>query len=76
MMYSRKARHDVTTEMDESISAEDLINAATVSGRWEECDSNAGKSKQVACACHPFRWLRLQAMGTSGANVESDAMSN
>eukprot|EP00955_Chlamydomonas_euryale_P075309 362278-Chlamydomonas_euryale.AAC.3 len=76
MMHSRKARHDVTLEMDESIFAEDLINAATLSGLWEKCKSNAGKLQQVACACCPFRRLQLQALGVSGANVESDAMSN
>eukprot|EP00955_Chlamydomonas_euryale_P104468 365569-Chlamydomonas_euryale.AAC.21 len=54
--------------MDESIFAEELINAATLSGCWEECDSNAGKLQQVACACYPFRRLQLQAMGVSGAN--------
>eukprot|EP00955_Chlamydomonas_euryale_P109913 365966-Chlamydomonas_euryale.AAC.5 len=76
MMYSRKARHDVTLEMDEGIFAEDLINAATLSGWWEECDSNAGKLQQVAYPCYPFRRLPLEAMGVSGANVESDGMSN
>eukprot|EP00955_Chlamydomonas_euryale_P084933 364029-Chlamydomonas_euryale.AAC.2 len=45
-------------------------------GWWEECDSNAGKLQQVACACYPFRRLQLQAMGVTGAYVESDAMSN
>eukprot|EP00955_Chlamydomonas_euryale_P089658 364483-Chlamydomonas_euryale.AAC.10 len=62
--------------MDENIFAGDLINAATISGWWEECDRNAGKLRQAACACYPFRRLQLQAMGVSGANVESDAMSN
>eukprot|EP00955_Chlamydomonas_euryale_P015495 165793-Chlamydomonas_euryale.AAC.1 len=76
MMYSRRARHDVTVEMDESVFAEDPINAATLPGWWEECGSKAGKLQQVACACYPSRWLQLQVIGISGANVESNAMSN
>eukprot|EP00955_Chlamydomonas_euryale_P077812 363033-Chlamydomonas_euryale.AAC.2 len=39
--------------MEESIFAEDLINVATLSGWWEECDSNVGELQQVACACYP-----------------------
>eukprot|EP00955_Chlamydomonas_euryale_P044142 352821-Chlamydomonas_euryale.AAC.4 len=61
--------------MDESIFAEDLINAATPSGCWGECNGNAGKLQQVACACYPFRRLQLQAIRVYGAKRESDAMS-
>eukprot|EP00955_Chlamydomonas_euryale_P097390 365072-Chlamydomonas_euryale.AAC.8 len=49
---------------------------ATPSGWWEVCDGNTGKLQQVARACYPFRRIQLQEMGVSGANVESNAMSN